>query len=264
MRKKEPNIRKWEPVAIHAPTSTRQNGRSFQKVLEIASSNQKRAAFRGWLKRQVGPEALEAFDSLVSQGCNPEELLTALAALAIGYEYHWQKEPEQKGPERNPSPLRFDELFGFDGDTLGTVLKRMHQCAQDMERLLRHLGRDQINRSARAACTERMQSLKDGEQLPSTEITSVGPSFAVELVNIPAQLRLFSKAVKKLSADADFRSRPLYDEALVVLMRLVIRGTGHERYSKVAALVGAVRGQCYDPAALKNWWTKRRSPSQHT
>jgi hypothetical protein len=248
----------------------RPNAPSFQNLLQAASSNQERAAFRGRFIKQCGTEALEAFDWLVLKGCNAEELITVLAALATGYEYHW---PWESG--RNRSPMRFDELFGFDRDSLGTVLNRMKQCAEDMEMLLARLGRDEIHKAARAACTERMQSLREGEPLPGTnpealdeavalgaEITSVGPSFAVELADIPARLRLFSAAVKKLSAEADLRSRPLYDEALEAIMRLVIRGTKQEQYTKVAALVGAVRGSYYDPATLKTWWTKRRSPSR--
>lgn len=188
----------------------------------------------------------QAIEPLVKAGCCRERLLHDLQAIKIAYEVY---DRNRLGSELFPR-FTFDDYFGFDRKSFKTVLKRMRQCADDVETLCRKLGSGRVLEIFKP-------DLSPAERDAHAEHLSrriVAPGFVVP-PNIPDSLRILHDAVEKESKQATFRERPIYDEALEAVLRYVRETTGDWYYERVAAALraGVTLKDTPDGAALCDW-----------
>lgn len=203
-----------------------------------------------WLE---APGAKEAFERLVRDKCDRSCLLNDLRACRLAWDVYLKDRPQNGVIPR----FVFDDYFGFDRKSLGTVLKRMHQCAGDVETLSRKLGSGWVQK---IFSTKLSPELRESERAHlDGQNVEVKWSLGFVVPSIPYALRTLAVAVAEEAEHANFRAHPMYDEALAGLLLYVRETTGHWYYEKVATLLRAAvtLGDSPHGADLRVWASSR-------
>jgi hypothetical protein len=219
-----------------------------------------------WLReRSVLPD----FFHLVEAGCDPEKLWDGLAAVKLGWD--------------DANTATFESEIGFDPSELETVIRRMRQCADDLERLNIQCVSRTLSEKFHFAPrepgwfppSEGRPTLGDvlselfrtpsphappdpqGEKEPQPQRPSAHLIALQQSILWP--LRVLALSAEEAAKHVYLRNKPLYDGALRWLVGYVQRQTGTFHDAEVSALVSVVRGDVYDAAAHRRW-RERHSP----
>lgn len=201
-----------------------------------------------WLERRDVREALDRL--CVESRCDEERLLTDLAAVKLAYDVYRRDRPAN---DIIP-PFKFDDYFGFDRKSLETVLKRMRQCAKDVETLSRKLGSGRLLEIFKIKLWPHQREAHD-EHLTGRNVARLSGFVVPE---IPETLFNLADAVEEESRQATFSERPIYDNAVEALLRYVRETTGRWFYKEVALLLRAVTLSDKPTGASLRVWARSR------
>lgn len=159
------------------------------------------------------------FDQLVAAGCTADTLSMLLELL-----------DSMRGEDR------WESLTGFGRRELGTVLKRMAQCAKDIERL-------------------------KGSGIAHLLLAQAAEPIKVHLLVLPKVLHLYSDFVKSLAGESGLqpRAKRNTNPARAILTQYVIQVTGQPHDNEVARLLSVVENR-RDLTAVshKDWRSRQR------
>lgn len=243
-----------------------------------------------WLKDKV---VWVQFTRLVELGCDADELLTALVAI----ESCAERPQEEQGPvpaiasnsqpqEGEPVPiplvpisLTFEGEIGFDRSELGTVIKRLRQCAVDLKRLKVRRIRDILSEKyrfppqqpgwfpsieGRPTLGDVLAELQE-EEPKSPRHQATPPQDSLRPLEdssnlmwlryqeeFPWRLQLLARATEEAARHV-YTGLSHYDGAVMSLVTYVHGQTHGYRDNEVSALIEAVRGKHYDAEAHRHW-----------
>lgn len=230
-----------------------------------------------FVKRLKEKLVFAEFARLVEQDCEASELWCALVAIAMAWSAENPKREETPisstasvQPQRaEPLPIQlpptentFESEIGFGRSELKTVIKRLRQCANDLERLGVFRIRDILEEKYRfpaqvpgwfAPNDDDVTLEEGGRKVDTIRLNDV----LSELSKLPSYqdlarpLRVLALAAETAAPHVDLKGN--YDRAAVSLVRYVHAHTGDWHDNEVAALIGAACDRIYDAEAHRKW-----------
>ncbi len=203
-----------------------------------------------WLREQ---SVLSSFTRLVERGCDPQRLWNELENIMFA----WIVENPQSEENRRRT---FKGVMGFDRSKLGTVVKRIRQCARDVEQLPVPLLVQVFNEMLpHSAAVESQPAGSRGRNLGLRDLLSELRNLRRYYAEVPRHLRLLALAASEGARGLRFRGHPLYDQAVASLVRYVQEATEKPHNEEVSALIAAVTGRGrYDAVAHCDWRKRNR------
>jgi hypothetical protein len=223
----------------------------------------------GWLREEC---VSRPFVRLVEVGCDPRELWNCLAAITIAWDIEGPQRMDVRARWKGEHnvvlfplpPNTFKGEIGFSRKELKTVIRRLRQCADDLERLrvrtVARLLRD--SSTPRRGPKVAFIPVDEARQPRLADCLSELPQ--LDQGQLARRLRLIALATETVCQELSFQGgpMPIYENTLNSLVDYVYRTTGKYFDPEISVLVAAARGTEYSVKAHTNWRERHsKSPS---